>query len=703
MLLNSHQRFGAAAVAATGGIRNAKPVSMLSKNASGSKTLSSMESSKSGLSARYDSYTDTKTSHTSTVRSSAQSSSKNSFNEGVGASTSAPSEDASARSTENETGGSSAAESNHTSSVAGQEKDAVRDETVSSSDPAQSLEQKPPSNDDIVIHVCDEARKVNRDFTCSKKLLLQEMKYFESYLSTSNQYDDIDISVHCDVYIFEWLMRFINQRNDPPLLKCKSAVSILISSEFLQMQRLVDQCLRYVHDNINDVIKLPIDLACINSGLVSRLSSLFTVEELEQIEDHRDKLKGKLWMKRVESLLEKPGNVLTCCSECGKVYCRRFQKHLSCPQAKPSIDFHGDVISRHVPLNSSQWKMRQYIHTLRSKQKVPWESLYWRLWGMFHMFHCSICGDAFSACEYNHCVYHPEAAKFGNGQNKGTYPCCGQEALRFDTTMRKSGCKARNHTVATAITAPSSPTNDSEWVREGFKAGNGIVGVRLGHNISPKRGADVHEVENTNTLVNILISHLDSAARPFVANARFGGYEEDRLAGMMGANSGASEKSKVEAKKSKNTSNKDTSSRSYSKNSSRSRSGFGSTSIPRRPGSSKGRRTSRPSTAGSGHDSSRSKSSSPFPNQAAGSALSNGIVGYNANSAGPDRMGQAGGISMSMAGKAVITPEAFRVNPQRRSMWKLDLQREEDVVRMQALFQKLEKMRGSSEFDECKW
>ena len=50
-------------------------------------------------------------------------------------------------------------------------------------------------------------------------------------------------------------------------------------------------------------------------------------EELENIEDRRDKLKGKLWMKRVESLLEnkgKKGNVLQCCSECGKVYSKKL-------------------------------------------------------------------------------------------------------------------------------------------------------------------------------------------------------------------------------------------------------------------------------------------------------------------------------------------------------------------------------------------
>jgi hypothetical protein len=31
--------------------------------------------------------------------------------------------------------------------------------------------------DEIVIHVCDEARKVNKDFKCSRRLLTEGMKY----------------------------------------------------------------------------------------------------------------------------------------------------------------------------------------------------------------------------------------------------------------------------------------------------------------------------------------------------------------------------------------------------------------------------------------------------------------------------------------------------------------------------------------------
>ena len=36
----------------------------------------------------------------------------------------------------------------------------------------------------IVIHVCDESKKINQDFHCSRDLLVEEMKYFAEYLAT---------------------------------------------------------------------------------------------------------------------------------------------------------------------------------------------------------------------------------------------------------------------------------------------------------------------------------------------------------------------------------------------------------------------------------------------------------------------------------------------------------------------------------------
>jgi hypothetical protein len=97
-----------------------------------------------------------------------------------------------------------------------------------------------------VIHVFDENRKVNKDFTCEKELLVTHMKYFEKYLTEATSVDDIDISVHCDIKIFEWLMKYLKQKesNLPveeggPKLDIKNVISILISSDFLQMKILV--------------------------------------------------------------------------------------------------------------------------------------------------------------------------------------------------------------------------------------------------------------------------------------------------------------------------------------------------------------------------------------------------------------------------------------------------------------------------------
>lgn len=70
----------------------------------------------------------------------------------------------------------------------------------------------------ILIRVCDEARQLNKSFTCQRDLLMKEMRYFTSYLNAQSHSQDVDISVHCDINIFEWLMKFIHNKNDPPEL-----------------------------------------------------------------------------------------------------------------------------------------------------------------------------------------------------------------------------------------------------------------------------------------------------------------------------------------------------------------------------------------------------------------------------------------------------------------------------------------------------
>jgi hypothetical protein len=60
-----------------------------------------------------------------------------------------------------------------------------------------------------MIHVIDDSKKDKRDFTFSRSLLVKYMKYFDRCLKKISDNDEIDISIHCDAQIFEWLLNYI--------------------------------------------------------------------------------------------------------------------------------------------------------------------------------------------------------------------------------------------------------------------------------------------------------------------------------------------------------------------------------------------------------------------------------------------------------------------------------------------------------------
>ena len=63
-----------------------------------------------------------------------------------------------------------------------------------------------PLEDLVVIHVYDQGRGLMKDFHCQKHIMLTKMRYFDNYIKGAKSINDLDISVHCDVFVFEWLM-----------------------------------------------------------------------------------------------------------------------------------------------------------------------------------------------------------------------------------------------------------------------------------------------------------------------------------------------------------------------------------------------------------------------------------------------------------------------------------------------------------------
>ena len=81
---------------------------------------------------------------------------------------------------------------------------------------------------------------------------MEKMAYFKE-ITDGQHLDDVDISVHCDIKIFDWLMCWVKYDNimDKPSLDSASAVSILVSASFLKVspERILDFPENfYIHD-----------------------------------------------------------------------------------------------------------------------------------------------------------------------------------------------------------------------------------------------------------------------------------------------------------------------------------------------------------------------------------------------------------------------------------------------------------------------
>lgn len=91
---------------------------------------------------------------------------------------------------------------------------------------------------EVLIHVCDEVKGSSKDFSCPQRLLVSKMGYFAD-VTAGQRLEDMDISVHCDLQIFEWLMRWVKKdaltEEMWPLLDSTNVVPILVSAGFLQV------------------------------------------------------------------------------------------------------------------------------------------------------------------------------------------------------------------------------------------------------------------------------------------------------------------------------------------------------------------------------------------------------------------------------------------------------------------------------------
>uniref|UniRef100_UPI00358FABD1 SANT and BTB domain regulator of class switch recombination n=1 Tax=Myxine glutinosa TaxID=7769 RepID=UPI00358FABD1 len=308
--------------------------------------------------------------------------------------------------------------------------------------------------DVVTIHVLDEPRGIERDFWCQREVLLQGMPYFSDLLSNEScDQDNIEISFHCDVYIFEWLIDYLQHITDgfvgvKPKLEPNNVISILLSSDFLKMDLLVEECVLFCHKNMNSIVVASYRMDGLSNALVRRIASQFTHRETQEIRDKRDTFKSKIFRMKIDLLMDpnadnpdSPGSAATLyrCSVCKKLLTQSTESLFNCAPDS-AVDHH---------IKEPNWDINYYISDLY-KQLKSWQKVYWCLWGTINFLKCSSCDKNFLCNELAHCRYHTAMLICSKVQEQNEvasvtlfYPCCNQPDVPHDI----QGCQTKDHVV----------------------------------------------------------------------------------------------------------------------------------------------------------------------------------------------------------------------------------------------------------------
>jgi hypothetical protein len=169
-------------------------------------------------------------------------------------------------------------------------------------------------------------------------------------------------------------------------------------------------------------------MSCINSSIIREIARLVDLDRLDLLKERKDKLVSRLFMKKLEVLLEKDKNYLHRCGYCLGLFTRGQRKLLACPKGRVFIDAQGRLKAEHAI--DKEWDLKKFITFVRETYRISWKEIYWKVWAYLHVFSCAQCSHSFQLNQLALCAYHPKPprAKFAINAPASTvfeYECCG--------------------------------------------------------------------------------------------------------------------------------------------------------------------------------------------------------------------------------------------------------------------------------------
>ena len=89
------------------------------------------------------------------------------------------------------------------------------------------------------------------------------------------------------------------------------------------MPELVETCLNYIKDHLQDIINVPCNIPTYKSHLAKKLARIISIDQLDSIEKTNDVLISRLYKKKLELFFEDPQNLLNKCEVCSCLFTQR--------------------------------------------------------------------------------------------------------------------------------------------------------------------------------------------------------------------------------------------------------------------------------------------------------------------------------------------------------------------------------------------
>lgn len=312
---------------------------------------------------------------------------------------------------------------------------------------------------DILITVIDITKQTKTCITVHKSNLISKSQYFAK---VDEEYGlvNLNVVVKCNLIIFQWILQWL--RADiamcKPHLNVNNLKLVLLMAYHLIIDQLVQECLDYFHNDFKSVLETSWDIEdVLDDDLFFKLAMLFSVAEIDAINDYFESFKSRMYCSLIRSLvnpnpcfeMSQYSTLATIfqCGHCEKLLHYYMAESVFCCSEYNELNYQGALVPLHE--RSPSWNLSKYIDLMYEEFK-SWKVVYWRLWGLCHFLTCRECKTLFPLTQSNWCPYHPEGIEYFPINSDtfypiGTYKCCSEIAFKFNVLKQYGGCKFKSH------------------------------------------------------------------------------------------------------------------------------------------------------------------------------------------------------------------------------------------------------------------